>query len=177
MGMYSKYHDDGGAPFPGSDSVALAAGTPEKAVASSKWDDRFMDLARMVGSWSRDPSTTVGTVIAGPDKIVLAVGYNGFPRGCDDDPAIYQDRPRKHLRTTHSEANAVAASSRSGVSLKGATAYVTAPCCAQCAALLIQAGVMAVVVPDGVTLRSEWAESAAEAQAMFAEARVKVRTV
>lgn len=176
--MYSKYHDASGAPFPGPDAVSLAAAMPDETTpTTSKWDDRFMEMARMVGSWSRDPSTTVGTVIAGPDKIILAVGYNGFPRGCDDDPAIYQDRPRKHLRTTHSEANAVAASSRSGVSLSGATAYVTAPCCAQCAALLIQAGVASVVVPAGATLRQDWAQSADEARQMFWEAGVHVRTV
>lgn len=143
----------------------------------ANWDARFMELAKLISAWSRDPSTAVGAIIAGHDRTILATGYNGFPRRCDDDPAIYLDRPRKHLRTVHAEANAVAASSRTGASLKGATAYVTAPCCASCAALLIQAGIVLVVIPDGVELRPDWAASAAEAREMFEEAGVELRCV
>lgn len=142
----------------------------------ANWDARFMDLARLIAGWSRDPSSRIGAVIAGHDRTILATGYNGFPRRCDDDAAIYQDRPRKHLRVVHAEANCIAAASRSGTSLKGASVYVTAPCCAQCAALLIQAGVVRVVIPDGVELRPDWAASAAEARALFEEAGVELRS-
>ena len=132
-----------------------------------------MTLALHFASFSKDNSTRVGAVIVGADKVVLASGYNGFPRGCDDDAAIYDDRVRKHLRTCHAESNCVAAASRTGASLKGATAYVTHPCCAQCAALLIQAGVARVVTPWGGVLRPDWEASAREALAMFEEAGVQ----
>ena len=49
-------------------------------------------MAQLVASWSRDPSTQCGAVIVRPDKTVAAVGFNGFPRGADDSPALYPDR-------------------------------------------------------------------------------------
>lgn len=133
-----------------------------------------MEVARVMASFSKDPSTKVGCVIVGADKEILATGFNGFPRGCDDSADLYDLRPRKHLRTVHAEANSVAASSRTGASLKGATAYVTAPCCSQCAALLIQAGIARVVVPYGGVLRPEWRDSLEEGRTMFGEAGVRV---
>lgn len=131
-----------------------------------------MELARLIATWPKDPSTKVAAVIVGTDKTILATGFNGFPRGCDDSPSIYEDRPRKHLRIVHAESNAIAASSRTGTSLLGSTAYVTAPCCAQCAALLIQAGVSRVVIPADAELRPDWKASVDEGRSMFAEAEV-----
>lgn len=149
----------------------------EVRAARQSWDEHFMAHARLAASRSKDPSTQVGAVIVGPDREIRATGFNGFPRLCSDAPATYADRPRKHLRIVHAEANAVAAAARVGVSLKGCTAYVTAPCCAQCAALLIQAGVKAVVWSADVELRSDWMPSLNEAQEMFREAGVEVRQV
>ena len=120
---------------------------------------------------SKDPSTKVGAAIIGPDREIRATGYNGFPRGTCDDPSIYRNRPLKHLRVVHAEANAVAAAARVGVSLKGCMAYVTHPCCAQCAALLIQAGVVRIVTGD-VELRPEWADSVLAGRQMCDEAGV-----
>lgn len=136
-----------------------------------------MEVARLIATWSLDPSTQIGTVIVGTDKTILATGFNGFPRGCDDSTSIYDDRPRKHLRVVHAEVNAIAASSRTGASLLGSTAYVTAPCCAQCAALLIQAGVSRVVIPAGIELRPDWKASVDEGMTMFEEAGVRLESV
>jgi dCMP deaminase len=49
-----------------------------------KWDIRFIELAKHVSTWSKDPSTKVGAIIATEDRRVLSMGYNGFPRGCPD---------------------------------------------------------------------------------------------
>jgi dCMP deaminase len=131
-----------------------------------------MDEARVSQRYSKDPSTQVGCAIIGPDGEVRAKGRNGFPRKCRDDAEIYADRPRKHLRVVHAEANAVAAAARVGTPLRDSTAYVTAPCCSQCAALLIQAGISRVVWPAGVELRADWAASAAEARILLIEAGI-----
>ena len=48
---------------------------------SDKWNNRFMELAFLVASWSKDPSTKTGAVIVGPDKEIRATGYNGPVRG------------------------------------------------------------------------------------------------
>ena len=98
------------------------------------WDERFFALADMVGSWSKDPSTKVGAVIIRPDRTIASVGYNGFPRGVYDGPEIYEDRPRKLLRTVHAEANAILSAREP---LHGYTLYVTPlhPC-ANCSGLI-----------------------------------------
>lgn len=46
-----------------------------------KWNMRFLEMAKMVGSWSKDPSTQVGAVIVDDDRRVISLGYNGFPKG------------------------------------------------------------------------------------------------
>lgn len=138
-----------------------------------KWDKRFLRIAREVSLWSKDPSTMVGCVIVNDKHQIVATGFNGFPRGCLDDEEIYSDRPRKHLRVVHAEANAIY-NAPSLPSLSGCTAYVTAPCCAQCAAALIQAGIRRVVSPEGIRLKPEWSMSVNEGRMMFAEAGVAV---
>ena len=65
------------------------------------WHQRFLALAAHVGSWSKDPSTKVGAVIVRNDRTIVSVGYNGFPRHCDDDPELYADRTKKYPRTVH----------------------------------------------------------------------------
>ena len=53
------------------------------SILSNKWDIRFLEMAKLVASWSKDPSTQVGA-IAVRNRTVIAQGYNGFPRGVDD---------------------------------------------------------------------------------------------
>ena len=52
---------------------------------SNKWDLRFLELARHISDWSKDPSTKVGCVVVGPDREIRSTGFNGFPRGIKDD--------------------------------------------------------------------------------------------
>lgn len=49
------------------------------------WDDYFMAIAFLSAMRSKDPSTQVGACIVNPDKRIVGMGYNGFPRGCSDD--------------------------------------------------------------------------------------------
>lgn len=142
-------------------------------MANRKWDDRFMDLAKFVAMWSKDPSTQVGCVIVRNDKTVASMGFNGFPRGVGDDRGRYNDRDTKLRFVVHAEANAVVGAR---ASVEGMTAYCTFfPCC-ECAKLLIQAGIKEVVVPSDVA-PERYRESMAAAKDMFAEAGVKTRVV
>jgi dCMP deaminase len=114
----------------------------------SNKDEKHMALAQFVGdTYSKDRSTKVGCVIVGVDNEVLSVGYNGFPRGADDDTEARHERPEKYLWSEHSERNAIYNAARIGVSLKGATAYVTPlECCIDCARGLVQVGIKRIVM-------------------------------
>lgn len=134
-----------------------------------KWTERFLDLAELVGSWSKDPSTRVGAVIVRPDRTIASLGYNGFPRGVDDK---YLDRDHKLLRTVHAEMNAILSAREA---LAGCTLYVSPlfPC-SNCAAAIIQSGIGAVVARMG-TVRIEWQASFDAAADMFSQAGVSVQ--
>lgn len=135
------------------------------------WNKRFLDMACLFASWSKDPSTKVGCVIVDEDHNLLSAGFNGFPRGVADDRRLY-DRETKLKLVVHAEANAVAAAARNGHSLKGSVAYITLPPCAQCAALLIQAGMCRVVFLSG-TKPSKWEADWELAQGLLTEAGVQ----
>jgi dCMP deaminase len=132
------------------------------------WDLRFLELAKHISAWSKDPSTQVGAV-AVRDRRVLATGYNGFPRGVADLPGRLKDRNEKLMRTVHAEANIIAQAARNGVSLDRATIYVWpfVPC-NSCATMLIQSGIKRVVVPD-LPIPDRWVDSFEMSRAMFKE--------
>lgn len=149
-----------------------------KAKSFKQWDLRFLDLARTVSLWSRDPSTKVGAVIVRPDKTVLSLGFNGFPRRCDDHPDIYAERERKYMRVVHGEMNAILTSSERPA---GCTLYVWPPgpepgTCANCAGAITQAGITRVahVHTEDIAFNERWRASYAEAMAMYAEAEVEM---
>lgn len=136
----------------------------------SKWDRRFVSLAAEVASWSKDPSTKVGAVIVNPDHTIVALGFNGFPRGVADTDARLRDREVKLSITIHAELNAILSSN---APVRGCTIYVTQPCCAQCAAHVVQAGISRVVWPEPDQLFVErWANSIRLACVIFDEAGV-----
>lgn len=111
---------------------------------SARWLDYFFNIARLNASMSKDLNTQVGAVIIDYDRNILSTGFNGFPRGVNETPER-QARPAKYLFTTHAEANAIAAAARNGHSLLNSTILVTHPPCAQCAALIAQAGIIRVL--------------------------------
>lgn len=112
-----------------------------------------MKLARVAAEKSKD-ATQVGAVLVGPDREVRLTGFNGPPRGVKD-LAERRERPAKYLFASHAEANLVAFAAREGVRTAGCSVYVTHMPCADCARLLIQAGVKHVVFGDGKTSMPE----------------------
>lgn len=113
-----------------------------------KWDRRFLELARLVSTWSKDPSTKCGAVICKGNH-VIGMGYNGFPPAIADKPALLHDRPSKYARVIHAEMNAIFNSYEKGLDLRGATLYTyppgLAPSCERCTAHVVRAGVTRVV--------------------------------
>lgn len=112
----------------------------------NKWDKRFLEMAAMVASWSKDPSTQTGAVIVRPDKSVASVGFNGFPSVMPDAEHHYNNREEKYSRIVHCEMNA--ASYAQDASLKGYTLY-TYPflSCDRCFVYMTQLGITRFVSP------------------------------
>lgn len=133
----------------------------------TNWHERFFALADLVGSWSKDPSTKVGAVIVRPNRTIASVGYNGFPRGVEDK---YTTREAKLLRTVHAEANAILTANGD---VRGCTLYVTPlhPC-ANCAGLIIQAGISKVYFKLGPRADA-WADHYDAMWEMFESSGVK----
>lgn len=108
----------------------------------NKWDKRFLDLAGMVSTWSKDPSSRVGAVIVDNNKQVVSLGYNGFPRNIKDDDRL-NNRDIKYNLILHAEENALIYAKGN---LDGCILY-TSPFmpCSKCAGLVIQSGIRRVV--------------------------------
>lgn len=146
----------------------------------SKWHYRFLALAAHIADWSKDRSTRVGAVVIGPKKEIRAVGYNGFPRGVDDDVEGRHQRPVKYAYTEHAERNAIYNASYTGTSLDGCSLYVTHFPCSDCARAIIQAGIAEVYV-DKTKLTQDflerWQEDMTISTEMFGESGVKIRVI
>lgn len=148
-------------------------------VPSKSWDRYFLDLCKLVASRSKDRSTQIGCVIVGEDNEIRSTGYNGFPRGCDDDNPKWHERPFKYFVTEHSERNSIYNAARVGIPLKGCRLYVTWLCCSDCARGVIQVGIKEVILDRQfempADLRERWAEDHAVTEEMFRVCGVVVR--
>lgn len=149
---------------------------------TTDWDARWLELATHIASWSKDRSTKVGSVIIGSGRQILSAGYNGFPRGVNDDTLYRHERPAKYKWTEHAERNAIYNAARHGVGLSGSTLYVPLYPCADCARGIIQVGITTVVVPqpdpeDFSGFDDRWAEDHRVARIMLGEAGVDVHVV
>lgn len=136
-------------------------------MASMKWNHRMLGLARHVASWSKDPSTKVGAVLADEHNRVISLGFNGPPRGADDSPT---SRDRKLRRTIHAENNAILFAQRD---LTGTTLYCTHHPCGACAAMIAQAGISRVVAPSDGLLGSRWDSDVVEAKNTFKDTGIE----
>lgn len=132
-----------------------------------KWHYRFLELAKLVSTWSSDPSTKVGAVIVDGKNRIVSVGYNGFPRGIKDDHRL-NDRDKKLSIILHAEENALLFSNRD---LSECTIY-TYPMfpCSKCCSKIIQSGITRIVAPFSENPR--WTESIEISMSMCVEAGV-----
>ena len=121
----------------------------------TKKDYLYMRMARVWAENSYCVRRQVGALMV-KDQRIISDGYNGTPSGfenvCEDEHNV--SKPY----VLHAEANAISKVARSHNSSDGATLYVTASPCIECAKLIIQAGVRRVVygelyrLTDGIDL-------------------------
>lgn len=141
---------------------------------STVWRDRYLDLAKQVSTWSKDPSRKIGAVAVGSKGQILSQGFNGFPRGILDSTDRYDDRPTKYRLVVHAEMNVIYNATFNGVSLDGASLYVYGlPVCSECAKGIIQVGIKSVTVYTDMIVPDVWNESYKSSLDMFNESDVK----
>lgn len=139
----------------------------------NKWDTRFLELAKLVSTWSKDPSTQTGAVITDNERRVVSMGYNGFPSRLNDTPERLNDRPTKYSMIVHCEMNAVLNANQR---VDGCTLY-TWPflSCDRCATHMIASGITRVVAPVlPERLYDRWLDSVTKTKSYFSEAGIEV---
>ena len=118
-------------------------------------DLRYLRMARIWAENSYCQRRKVGALEV-KDKMIISDGYNGTPSGfenvCEDENNV------THPYVLHAEANAITKLARSSNNSDGATLYVTASPCIECAKLIIQSGIKRVIyaekyrLTDGIDL-------------------------
>ena len=126
----------------------------------TKWDQRFMDMAKMVGSWSScfQQNRQIGAVIV-RNKRIITTGYNGAPAGVKSCVERGECLRRKlnipsgtqHelCYAIHAEQNAIIQAAKLGISIEGATLYCTHQPCVICAKMIVNSGISRVVYREG----------------------------
>lgn len=134
------------------------------------WDSRFLDMAKLVSTWSKDPSTKVGAVIVDQNRRVVSTGYNGFPRGVMDSFDRLSNRDIKYEMIIHGEINAILFANQN---LSGCTLY-TYPFqpCSRCASIVAQTGITTVVSYECDNER--WKSSFDLAKQIFEESEIEL---
>lgn len=111
----------------------------------NKFDQSYLEMASVWARNSYCKRRQVGALIV-KDRMIISDGYNGTPSGfenvCEDENGVTKPY------VLHAEANAITKVAKSGNSSEGATLYVTASPCVECAKLIIQAGIRRVVYRD-----------------------------
>ena len=120
-----------------------------------RFDLRYLEMARI---WAKNSYCTrrqVGALVV-KNNMIISDGYNGTPSGfenvCEDDNGVTKPY------VLHAEANAITKLARSNNNSDGATIYITASPCIECAKLIIQSGIKRVVygekyrLMDGIEL-------------------------
>jgi len=117
------------------------------------WDEYFMGIVELVKERSTCMRRQVGAVVV-KDKRILSTGYNGAPMNCPHceetgclriQMNIPSGTRHELCRAVHAEQNAIVQAAYHGISLKGATLYVTDSPCVICAKLAINAGIEVIV--------------------------------
>ena len=126
----------------------------------NKWDVRFMNMAETVAEWSScfQQNRHVGAVVV-KDKRILTTGYNGASSGIESCAErgeclrrvrnIASGTMQEVCYAVHAEQNAIIQAAKLGVSLEGATMYVTHQPCVICTGMIINSGIKRVIYKNG----------------------------
>lgn len=136
-----------------------------------------MSLSKHISSWSEDRNTKVGSVIADKDNVIVSVGYNRFPFGCDSDLDERHERPKKYMYIEHAERLSIYNAARNGISVKGCTIYVMWYPCSDCARGIIQSGIDTVVCNEPDFTDPRWGEQFKVTKELFDECGIIVRYI
>ena len=144
--------------------------------AKLNWDEYFLGIAKLSCFRSKDPNTKVGACIVNNNKRIVAVGYNGFPYGCEDDKFPWNNNKESYYESkypyvVHAELNAILNATQS---LNGCTLYVSLFPCHECAKAIIQAGIKEIVYSDE---KYNGTESDIASKKMLDAAKVKYRKI
>ena len=127
-----------------------------------RWLSYYAHLAETTALMSRDPSTKVGALIIDSEsKAILATGFNGFPRGVQDDLTVNWDRyqgEERYLHTCHAELNSILHAARAGTKVVGTTIICNRLPCVECTKAIIQSGITQIYfrwTPDLDTVNLE----------------------
>lgn len=146
---------------------------------SDKWHRRYLDLAALVATWSKHPDFKVGAVAIGEFGQVLSTGFNGYPRGVQEE--VTRRSEGLLPLTIHAETNLIFNCTLTGQSLRGSTVYVSGlfPCL-ECSKSLVQVCVAEIVYYKSALLRPDseaWKDSWDFANLVFDEANVRVTPI
>ena len=120
----------------------------------SKFDQRYLEMAEIWAKNSYCKRRQVGALLV-KNNMIISDGYNGTPSGFEN---VCEENGVTKPYVLHAEANAISKVAKSGNSSEGATLYVTASPCIECAKLIIQSGIKRVIyteqyrLTDGVDL-------------------------
>ena len=145
----------------------------------NKWDFRFLEIAKLVSTWSKDPSTKVGAVAVSNSGQILSTGFNGLPRNMVDSDKRYQNREFKYKYTVHAELNCIYNAMFNNTSIVNSTIYVWGlPVCMECAKGLVQTGVSRIVIPKDIMLndkmKKKWEDDFYASQILFLEVGLRM---
>jgi len=138
-----------------------------------KWDTRFINLAKEISLWSKDPTRKIGAIIVNTDKHIVGTGYNGFPVGIKDTQKRLNDKEFKRAISLHAEESAIL---NAKCNVENCKIYIYGLCCCtHCAALIIQSGIKEVYYKLSERGESEhWLANTKLARKMLKEAKIKV---
>jgi dCMP deaminase len=111
----------------------------------AQFDIRYIQMARVWATNSYCKRRQVGALIV-KDRMIISDGYNGTPSGFENECEDENGQSKPYV--LHAEANAITKVAKSNNSSEGATLYITASPCMDCAKLIIQAGIIRVVYAD-----------------------------
>jgi dCMP deaminase len=139
------------------------------------WHKRYLMAAELAATFSKDRRTKVGAAMYNPaTRSILTLGFNGFPRGVNDEIDARHERPVKLLWTEHAERNLIYNAAREGLRTDGKGIALDWFPCADCARAIVQSGFVEMVAHAPDFDDDRWGESFKVSLAILEEGGVKI---
>lgn len=137
----------------------------------TNWDKRYIKMAELLSTWTKDKSRGVGAVIVNNKNRVVSVGFNGFPTGINDDIEERYIKPIKYKFTEHAERNAIYNTTSP---LDNCKIYITLFPCSDCARAIIQTGIQEVICPY-ININDPWKDDFSISREMLEESYINIK--